>query len=505
MSPARARFALACLSGAGMALAQPPLGLWPALLPAGFAYFRLWRLAQDAARPGRAVFFAGWLSGFVFFALTLHWIIEPFLVEPERWGWMAPFALVFMAGGLALFHGAGFWLAFRARRVIAGPLAPALGLAAGEFARSYVLTGFPWALPAYAWTGTPASLTAALTGPYGLSLITLAAMFCAGALADLKRMTGRSHAALIIGLAPLPALTLFSALTWPEPKAADGPVIRILQTDIDQRDKWRRDQVQRNFEHMLALSAAPAAERPAMVLWPESAVAFPLDQSPEALRMIESMAGGAALGIGSLRLAAGPQAPYTPGAKWRNSFFLIDGAGLSAPYDKIHLVPFGEYVPFAGLINLAGLAQTGGGIVPGAAHRLMQSPGLPAFSPLICYEIIFPRETARAAKGAKWLAVVTNDAWFGDWAGPAQHLAIARMRAIETGLPVARSANWGYSAMISPDGRLTLLPPGQREGAIDARLPAAAGETIYGGFGETPAFLTALLFFWASFYCRSIK
>lgn len=487
MSGLRLRLAGAALAGGAMALAQPPLGLWPALFAAGPFLHLLWARAETV----RAAFLTGWAAGAAFFGLALHWIVEPFLVDAARHGWMAPFALLLMAGGLALFWGAGFALAAALRRFGGGPFLLAAAWALMEFARSYVLTGFPWALPAYAWMETPLLQSAALIGPYGLSLLTLAALLAPGALLEWKR---RALPALLC-LPALAGLWLWGAARIPEAEAADAsrPLVRILRTDIDQNEKWAPENARLFFERLLALSEG-GAEPPAIVLWPEAAISFPIDMAPEAQAMIGRALGPAALGLGSLRLDAGPEGLIEAGALWRNSFFLMDGRGLSAPYDKVHLVPFGEYLPFdaaMAAIGLKSLAGLGAGIVPGAAPALMRAPGLPPFAPLICYEMIFPRETARAAAGAEWLVLVTNDGWFGAWAGPRQHFEKARMRAVETGLPVARAANRGISAMIDPWGRAEEAAAGER--ALDARLPDSLPPPPYARRGETYTTLAIIL------------
>lgn len=486
----RQRLFAAALAGGAMALAQPPLGLWPVLFTAGPALYLLWRETASAPRPARAAFFIGWAAGAAHFALALHWIVEPFLVDIARHGWMAPFALIGLSAGLALFWGAGFWAARRFERAFGGPLALAGFWAMAEFGRSFILTGFPWALPVYAWAETPLAQAAALIGPYGLSFLTLAAMLAPGALLAAGR---KAWGAAALSLPALAALWVWGAARVPEAAAPapERPMIRILQTDIDQKEKWAADQVRPNFERLIALSTAPApastSAPPALVLWPESAVTFPIDMAPEARAAIRTALGPAALGLGSLRLDAGPEARIVAGARWRNSFFLLDADGLSAPFDKMHLVPFGEYLPFAALmerIGIASIAGLGGGIVPGAAPALMRPAATPPFAPLICYEMIFPRETARAAEGAEWFALVTNDGWFGNWAGPAQHLAMAQLRAIETGLPVARAANRGVSAMIDPYGRAFGRLDGRRAGMIDARLPESLSPPAYLRHGE---------------------
>lgn len=496
----RARLGAAFASGVIMAAAQPPVGFWPALFLAGPCLFWLWR-----SSPLRLTFWVGWAAGAGFFSAALHWIIEPFLVDAAAHGWMAPFALSLMAGGLALFWGAAFWAAARLHARLGAPGAVraaamlALCWAGAEFARSFVLTGFPWALPAYAWTDAAPAQAASVIGPYGLSLLTLFAAVVFGA-----GLGGAGRARF--APAAVTALALASVWIWGEVRlsgemAASGPLVRIVQTNVPQAEKWLPENRRSGFDRLLALSQTPvetgaeAAAAPAIVIWPEAAVTFAIGREEEARDEIARTLGGATLALGSLRLD--DAASTVTRRSWRNSFFMVGpDAALSAPFDKIHLVPFGEYMPFGAwlaTLGISSLAQVTQGIDPGEAHVVMRPAGAPAFAPLICYEMIFPRETARAASGVDWMVLVTNDAWFGDWAGPAQHLAKAQMRAIETGLPIARSANAGLSAMIDPFGRpLGAIGLG-RAGVVDSRLPDSLTPPPYLKYGESFNALTVCI------------
>lgn len=481
------------------ALAQPPLGLWPLIFVAGPILFWLWRGAR-----GRSAFGVGLAFGEGYFGLGLHWIVEPFLVEPEVLGWLAPPALVTFAFGLGLFPAAGFWAAAAARdRGVAGAPALILGWGGMELARSFVLTGFPWALPAYVWTDTPVAQVASLVGPYALSLLTVAAAIGVGSATIWRR-------------APLGAVVVGLCLAWGWGSARIGPadiagqpVIRIIQPNISQATKWDIDLIRPHFETTLALTARPyEGEAATVVVWPESAVTFPVDMADIARQEIAIAAAGAEVALGSLRVNGGPErADQTP-LRWRNSFFLMDrNAELSAPFDKMHLVPFGEYLPFEDIVRSLGvtaLAQRGAGIVPGDAPVIMRPAGAAPFAPLICYEMIFPREVAAAAEGADWLALATNDAWFGDWAGPIQHLAQAQFRAIETGLPIARSANTGISAMVDPYGRIVKSLTMNTEGVIDTYLPKPVS-TTYRSIGESGAAILVLIIFCAALYSKRAK
>ena len=471
---ARARAAACFAAGAVMALGQPPFGLWPLTLLGAALIFSLW--PREAGRPG---FWFGWRVGFGYFVVALHWIVEPFFVDIAAHGWIAPFALVILPGGMALFWGAAFALAaWLSRRRNAGPHQAAAALvlfwSLAEFTRSYIFTGFPWALPVYIWTDTPVAQISAWIGPYGLTLLTLALGGFAGT--TLSRASLFRFAPAGASLAIVAALWALGAARAPEADApADAPVIRVVQTAVDQETKWDLENVESNFAMLLEFSTAPAREEPAVIVWPESAVTFPIDMSENARERIGESLGDASLALGSLRMDGGPAQEITPASRWRNSLFLLgDDGEAQAIFDKIHLVPFGEYFPFDEFVRslgVIGLGSYGGGIVPGDAPVLMSPENAPPFAPLICYEMIFAKETMAASEGASWMALVTNDGWFGGWAGPAQHLAMAQFRAIETGLPIARSANQGVSAMIDPYGRANRRGGG-RSGLRRRRLAA---------------------------------
>ena len=490
------RLAAAFASGLAFAMAQPPFGLWPLIFIAGAALYWLWR-----SSAGWVSFHIGLAFGAGYFALSLHWIVEPFLVRPEIDGWMALPALILISFGMGVFPAVGFWLAGQATRRGAAPL-PTLALCwtGSEVARSTILTGFPWALPAYVWTDTPVAQTASLIGPYGLTLMTLGLALTLGAF--------RFSVGTLVSLVTVAGAWVWGSAEINKGNATSGPIIRIVQPNISQATKWDVALIRPHFEKTLALTKkTTSGAAPSLILWPESAVTFPIDMAKEARKEIANTAG-AEVALGSLRVDGEPENAEAKPLRWRNSLFLLgkDGA-LSDPFDKVHLVPFGEYLPFEDFLSKFGIlaiAQRGAGIVPGEATIVMTPEAAPPFTPLICYEMIFPREVMAASKEADWLALVTNDAWFGDWAGPIQHLAQAQMRAIETGRPIARAANTGISAMIDTYGRVVASLPMNEEGIIDAPLPAKR-ETLYRSTGETGAIsLSAIFLIWSglSFYRR---
>ena len=466
-----------------MALGQPPLS-WPAALFLALPLL-LWLL--DGSRGTREAFRLGWCAGAGYFAASLFWIVEPFLVDAPRHGWMAPFALLGMAGGLALFWAAPFALA---RRLWPGAGRGVVILAClwtlSEYLRSVVLTGFPWGLTAYAWVETPVIQAAALVGPHGLGFLTL----LAGLLVGLA-----SRRALALAVLVVASGWGFGAWQLSRPLAPRDPpvIVRIVQPDAEQQAKWVPEKQMEFYRRLLAETAAPGDPPPDVAIWPETAVPFVLGYSDDRLPEIA---------------AAGPQARTILGIRrldardghedWFNSLVVLDPAGIPrAVYDKHHLVPFGEYIPLAGAIAHLGIPAlttlTAQGFRAGPGPHLVSVPGLPPFLPLICYEAIFP-QGLRAPEGrADWLVQVTNDAWFGEVSGPYQHLAQARVRAIEQGLPLARSANTGISAMIDPKGRVTERLGLGVIGHFDAPLPPALPPTAYSRLGDFPVLAALIL------------
>ncbi len=476
----RGRFLLAPLAGAIAAVGQAPYDL-PLLLFAGLiAAFWLYR-AQSGS-PWRAALL-GWGFGFGYFLHALQWIVSPFMVDVARHGWMAPFALILLAAGMALFWGLAFgaarWLAPRRVWVLA------VTWAAVELLRAYIFTGFPWAMPAQALVGVMAGQGMAWVGPYALNLW----LFFIAAL-----LVMRGALAVRLGQGAL-ALSMALLLVLP-PQAPPAPltdnVVRLVQPNAAQRDKWNPDTFEFYFKRQLDYTAAApqsAGAVPDLVIWPETAIPWALD-----------MAGSALAEIG-----AASEVPVVLGVQRRqnmryyNSLVVLDANGaVDQLYDKHHLVPFGEYMPMGDLMARFGIhglaAQEGNGYSSGPGAQLLDLSALGTGLPLICYEAVFAHDVNAAPERPSFLMQVTNDAWFGKAAGPKQHLAQARMRAIEQGLPMARAANTGISAMIDPWGRVTASLALNTEGFVDAPLPKPLPPTLYSRSGDLPlALLFALL------------
>lgn len=481
----RAAWLAAALSGAVAGLGQAPFDLWLAT-PLGLAALAL---LVGRAPDARAGFLRGLFGGAGHFALTLHWIVEPFFVDAARHGWMAPFALVLFAVGLALFWAVAAWGTVR---LVQAPIArialfaPLLTLA--EAARSTVLTGFPWALPGHALIGTPWLVLSGWVGAHGMTLAVLAiGSLWAAALLDRR---GAVFAAL-----SLPVLFVPYALPQPQaPKAGpDAPVVRIVQPNAPQHLKWRQDMIPVFWQRGRDLTAAqphPDLGPPDLVIWPETSLPVVLGRSDAARVQLAQAAGEVPVMIGAQRFE---------GMQVRNSLaVLAPGGPVAAIYDKHHLVPFGEYLPLQGLVErfdiraLAAVLPGGYGPGPGPVALDLGDKLGRAF-PMICYEAIFPGYIRQVGERPDWMAHVTNDAWFGSFSGPWQHLALARLRAAEQGLPVLRAANTGVSAVIDARGRIVQALPLNDAGALDARLPPPAPPTLYARTGDLPVLILVLV------------
>jgi apolipoprotein N-acyltransferase len=508
------RAGVAASGGAISVLAFAPLHLWPVLFLSFGAL--VWMLdgcagKHDALVPKlRCAAITGFWFGFGYFLTGLYWVAEAFLVEPWRHGWLLPFAMTLLSGGMALFYAAAcavaIWL-WRpgAARVFA--LAIAFGLA--EYARGHVLTGLPWNLIGYGLAANlPAMQLTALFGAYALSFLAIlffASGFAIFAPADQSPARRRDNAIL----AALLLTAYLGGLFWGDQRLAAASsedtdvAVRIVQANVDQANKWRPENAGEIFDDYLTLTRSAGGPKrrggASLVVWPETAVPFLLADSREALAAIEkALPAGTQLIVGSPRIDAARDAQGDLVAqRIYNSLFVIDEAGsVTATYDKIHLVPFGEFLPFQDFMESLGLMQlTGirGGFSAGSGPRLLEVQGAPAASPLICYEIIFPDEVVEPGQRPGWLINLTNDAWFGTSAGPYQHFHQARLRAIEQGLPVARAANTGISAIIDPYGRVRGEIGLGHEGILDGLLPAALPATPFALWGMWIEIATLLL------------
>jgi apolipoprotein N-acyltransferase len=493
-------------AGAFSVLALSPFDLWPLLFltlpPLVWLIDGIVAQARDDRRRQlRHALATGWAFGFGYFTFGLYWIGKAFLVEAEIFAVIMPFAMTAMPAGLALFTAAAVTAAAACWRPgFQRLLLLAASLAAADWLRGHILTGFPWNLFGQVFIAEAGlSQLLALAGPYALSLLGVLAFTTPALLADAPAAGSwwrRNHAPLAGALALLLAASLWGHLRLAAGSRADtGITLRIVQPNIPQQDKWKPGNAGPIYRTMLRLSGEPTAERPAglagvrHLIWPESALPFFLDRSQEALTGIdELLPDDVDLILGAERYEAIPQVGDAPPYRVFNSLMVLDGkANIVTVFDKKHLVPFGEYLPFQSTLEAIGLQQLArlrGGFAMGGAHRLVELPDIPPFSPLICYEVAFPGEVVEPGARPQWLINVTNDAWYGVSTGPYQHLAQSRMRAIETGLPLVRAANTGISAVIDPYGRILHSLPLASAGIIDATLPQAIDRPPYARIGD---------------------
>jgi apolipoprotein N-acyltransferase len=463
------RLGLAFGLGAVAALGQAPIGFWWATLASFAGLILLLNQVPDR----RGAFLTGLFAGAGHFALSLSWIVEPFLIDIARHGWMAPFAVVLLAFGLGLFWAAA---ALAARVFPNRILGFVVAFVALEWLRGVIFTGFPWAMAGHVWIGTPLDQIAALGGPSLLSLLTL----LVAALPGLWRGVGVAGAAVLL------AATLGFGL-WrlagplPDPGAL---TLRLVQPNAEQAAKWDADRAREFLDRLLALTAkgTPAD----LTIWPETAVPYMLEYAPEVAGMVVAASGGRPVAIGIQR---------EDGERFYNSLRVLEGEGIeTARYDKAHLVPFGEYIPFGDLaFRWFGLrafaAQAGNTYSAGPGPQVLDLGRFGMVLPLICYEAIFPRFAASAPERADWMLQITNDAWFGTLTGPFQHFAQARLRAVEQGLPLIRVANTGVTAVVDARGRVLDQLPFATMGALDTRIPAALSPTPYSRWGDLPVLL----------------
>jgi len=515
------RRALIAFAAGGLSvLALAPFELWPVL----FLTFpvAVWLIDGSAGGrwggvPGAA--FAGWWFGFGYFLAGLYWVGHAFLVDADTFGWLLPFAVILLPAGLSFFMAFGFGVA----RVlwVRGPvrlLALAVALTAAEWLRGHVLTGFPWNVIGYALTG-PQSLaqSASIIGIWGLTFVAVAVCAAPALLADERSETRRPWLPLLAGLAVLAVMAGYGAVRLAQAtnEPVEGVRLRIMQPNLQQDLKFNYNARRQVMDRYLALSDratgpdSAGVEGVTHLIWPESAFPFFLTREPEALAQIaDLLPKGTVLVTGGIRPPETP--PGMPIRRAYNSIYIVDHDGsILSIYDKVHLVPFGEYLPFQDVLERLGLMQltkVAGGFIAGDRRRVMEIPGAPRMLPLICYEIIFPRQAVPSGERPAWLINLTNDGWFGNSTGPYQHLKQARVRAIEEGVPVVRAANTGISAVIDAYGRIVRSLPLGAEGVIDAPLPREIAVPFYARYGDSIVVLlmTASLLLIAR-RCRRIR
>jgi apolipoprotein N-acyltransferase len=502
------RWLIAFVAGALSVLAIAPFNAWPILF---LTFPTLVWLIDGAgnARWGGVIVAAstGWWFGFGYFIAGLYWIGYAFLVDAPTFGWLLPIAVIGLPAVLAIYTALGVALArLLWTRGAVRVLALGVALTATEWLRGHLFTGFPWNAFGYALT-SPLALaqSASLIGLWGLTFVAIVVFASPATLTDDRNETRLPWLPLILGIAVLAGLGGWGALRLHRTptRLVDKVHLRIMQPNLQQDVRFnyaaRREVMNRyiTLSDRATAPQSPGVSEVTHLIWPESPFPFILTREADALAQIAKLLSPSTVLItGALRLAE-PVNPANPAAY--NSIYVIDHDGsILAFYDKLHLVPFGEYLPFEHFLERLGLQELTkqrGGFLAGDRRRLLEIPGAPPALPLICYEIIFPGDAVPPGERPGWIVNVTNDGWFGISTGPYQHFQQARVSAIEEGLPLVRAANTGISAVVDPLGRIIKFLPLGREGIIDSPLPRPISAPIYARVGDTPAAIIVVIAF----------
>jgi apolipoprotein N-acyltransferase len=475
--------ALAFLSGLLSALAFAPFGIFPLLLLSFAVLVLLLDGAQAGPRPVWRSALIGWAYGLGQFLAGLYWVAYAFLVDPLQHAWQIPFVALLFPGGLALFQAAACALAVAFWR----PGWPRIFLftaayALAEWLRGHILTGFPWNLPGYGWGASLAVLqSVSLFGVYGLTLLTVLFGASLALLGDKNKNRARAIPAAFAALFVAFWTGGVVRLALDPTQTVPGVRLRIVQPNVAQADKYVPALRAAHWQELLGMSVVRHGPPPTHIIWPEAAPPFLLARSPQALNDIALLTGrDKTLMTGAARAELASDGKLVV----HNSFYIFGPGGrLLATHDKFHLVPFGEYVPFPETLHALGidkLVNQPGSFATGSGPRTYAVPGAPPVGPLICYEILFPAEVV-ADRRPGWFVNVTDDSWFGPASstGPYQHFLVARVRAIEEGIPVVRAANTGISAIIDPLGRVVAELGVDKAGIVDAGLPKSLVSTLF--------------------------
>lgn len=465
------------LAGALTGLAFPPYGYWPLL----FIIYPFFCFTLVKTTSKRHAFFRGWSFGFGQYIATLYWVSLAFISPGIELGWALPFLLIGLPLGLGLFTGLVglLYKLVRPRQAHVDLISILLFTSlwsVGELIRGYALTGFPWNLMGTVFWETPLFQSLAVWGIYGLSFITVFVI----------------TVPLLIRRNPLfsiltPLLIIGGLWWWGDmrlqnnpTKYHDGPYIRLVQAHIDQGVKWHPELAENHLKAHIDLSMQESAKPLTHVVWPETAISYILNEEEEIRKkMTAFLPASAYLITGSIHYTRPPQ------ERLGNSLYVMNSHGdILATYAKQHLIPFAEYVPFRKYIPMNKLVFGPIDYSPGEGLKTIHLENTPPFSPLICYEVIFPGEVVKDKPRPEWMLNLTNDGWYGLSSGPYQHLEITRMRTIEEGMPLVRSTNTGISAIIDSYGRLTVKLGLGEKGRIDGALPKSIERTIFAQGGK---------------------
>ncbi|NCO03128.1 MAG: apolipoprotein N-acyltransferase [Alphaproteobacteria bacterium] len=479
------------LCGALCSFALPPYGQ----LYAFIIGFGLFTLILSTVKSSRSAFFSGWLFGLGYFVFSLNWIGNALLVDGNEFWWVWPLAVIALPIALSFFTGLATLLADRFFHLgkISGFIALCAFMSFFEYLRGHLFTGFPWNIYGHIWINTlPMAQSLSVIGPYGLTFLTLLWTGAPAYIFYQKRSLN-----FIFGTVLFLGFVATFMLGWNRlnenpTQYRDDLNVQIVQPNIPQAEKWDNTLIAANFEKHTVLSAPQddAPKKPTYIIWPETALgpnmvnSFAVKQRLQ--NLLQSHAEGSVLLTGTMSI--GFDTDNT--VQYYNNITAYNAQGqLQHLYNKSHLVPFGEYIPFQNLIPLKPVAEFSG-FEKGSGPITTTVNGLSFFSPFICYEVIFPgKVTANSGQRPEWLLNVTNDAWYGLSAGPHQHFAQSRMRSIEEGLPLVRSASTGISGLIDPMGRVLAHHDLMTSGLIISNLPQSIPPTLYSIWREIPYFI----------------
>ena len=474
--------AVLSVTALGMALAFPRTDwegtVWVALTPL---------LVTAVRRPVRAGFGWGWFFGTVFFLVLLRWLdftLRTYSAIPWPVTWLPTLALAAYCGLYVGAFSAGVsWLAQRSVPVALGA-SPFLWVG-GEWIRGHLLGGFPWGLLGYSqYLHLSVIQIAELAGVYGVSLVIVGVN---AALAGCLVLSWRGAGSGVAVATVVVAGTLsFGAWRLAAPAPPGEATVAVMQPSIEQPLKFEPNHAATTVAIYFSLTQRAGAQHPDLIVWPETAIPSVLRRDNELLQALGSLSGSLRVPL----LVGSIDADGAPAPRLRNSAFLVTDQGIVGRYDKIHLVPFGEFVPLSGLIGFVrGWAEFIADLEPGSSASVFPGPPAP-FGVVICYEGIFPelvRDSVRG--GARLIVNMTNDGWFGRTSGPWQHLAMYPFRAVEHRVTVVRAANTGVSAFIAPTGQIIRRLPLFERSTMTERVSLRSGETVYSRFGDWFAYL----------------
>lgn len=477
------RWLIPLVLGGASATGFAPLNWWFAILLCFAGLIAL----MERARTLRSALITGWWFGLGHFTIGLNWIATAFYFQDAMPHWLGWIAVILLSLYLAVYPAAAVGLAWRWGKPELIPLSLTFAAAwiVTEWMRATMFTGFAW--NPLGVTLVEIGTVSRWIGTYGLSAI---AVLAAGALAALGVRKWRDGLILAVPIAATALVTLLGPATPPD-KAL---ILRVVQPNINQNEKYSEELFATNIRRLVQLTGYPGA-LPRLVLWPEAAIPYRLEEDAEARAAFAKL-----LGPDDILLTGGDALVRDERGELiaaRNSLFALDARGrILARYDKAHLVPYGEYLPMRPILSTIGLSRLVPGdidFLPGPGPQSYALPGFGHVGVQICYEIIFSGEVVDRKNRPDFLFNPSNDAWFGAW-GPPQHLAQARMRAIEEGLPVIRSTPTGISAVVDASGKVRRNVSWQQQGAVSTRLPAPVPLTLFARWGNIlPLFFAALL------------